>query len=239
LLRLADIRPHEAEAPSEECIVTDFSDLDMAVECTRGIDCIVHLAGVPREDSWERILPNNIVATFNIFEAARINSVQRVIFASSNHVIGYYRADQDVGPGAPVRPDSRYGVSKVFGEAVGRLYADKHGIDVACLRIGSFRPKPQERRQLATWVSPGDTVELVRSCIEAPPFHFLVVYGVSANTQRKWWDRAKEVLGYEPKDDAERFATDLPPSNTEGVAGEFHGGINCAAEFSGNPRRID
>src|SRR5262245_59293538 len=143
LLRLADVRPCSAAGKGEEAIVADFSALDAALAATRGIDCVVHLAGIPREAEWERILPNNIVGTYNLFEAARRNGVKRVVFASSNHVTGFHRVGQPVDPALPPRPDSRYGVSKVFGESLGRLYADKHGLSVACLRIGSFRERPQ------------------------------------------------------------------------------------------------
>jgi uronate dehydrogenase len=199
----------------------------------------VHLAGVPREAEWAKILPNNIEGTYNLFEAARKAGVRRVIFASSNHVIGFYRADRDVDAIAPVRPDSRYGVSKVFGEALGRLYADKHGIDVACLRIGSFRKAPENARQLTTWMSHGDMVRLTKACLDAPKFHFAVLYGVSANSRRKWWDDAQRVLGYVPRDNAEAFAERFSSSEHRSVGDLFHGGENCAQEFTGRIEEID
>src|SRR5258706_5728325 len=120
LLRLADIRPMTPGGAGEEALVCDFCNLAAAERAMQDIDCVVHLAGVPHEDSWDKILPNNIVATYNIFEAARRAGVRRVVFASSNHAIGYYRVQQRVGTEISPRPDSRYGVSKVFGEAVGR-----------------------------------------------------------------------------------------------------------------------
>ena len=138
-LRLLDIKPQAAARASEECVTADLADTAALQQAARGMDCIVHLAGVPREGAWEAILPNNIIGTYNLFEAARSAGVKRVIFASSNHVIGYYRATQKVGIDEPARPDSRYGVSKAYGEALGRMYADKYGLEVACLRIGSFR----------------------------------------------------------------------------------------------------
>jgi uronate dehydrogenase len=240
LLRLADARGMEAGGPGEETVVTDLVDLSAAQRVTEDIDCVVHLAGVPREAPWERILPNNIVATCNLFEAARQNGVKRVIFASSNHTVGYYRVGRELGIGEPPRPDSRYGASKVFGEALGRLYADKHGLSVACLRIGSFRARPQSARELRTWISHRDTVQLVQRCIDAPSFHYLVAYGVSANTRNQWHDDAARLIGYQPQDNAETYAGELAAkTEAPGPAREFHGGAFCALEFSGDPRAID
>ena len=240
LLRLADVRPCGNIARGEEEVVADFTSMDAALAATRGMECVVHLAGVPRETEWERILPNNIVATYNLFEAARCNGVKRVVFASSNHVTGFHRVGQTVDPSLQPRPDSRYGVSKVFGEALGRLYADKHGLSVACLRIGSFRARPQNARELRTWISHRDTVQLVRRCIDAPSFHFIVVYGVSANTRNEWRDEAAQLIGYRPQDNAEVYAAELE-SKTEaaGPASDFHGGQYCAQEFDGDPSRIE
>ena len=201
--------------------------------------CADRFAGIPRVADGERILPIIIVGTGNLFVAARRNGVERVVFASSNHATGFYRVGQPVDPGLPPRPDSRYGVSKVFGEALGRLYADKHGLAVACLRIGSFRERPQNARELRTWISHRDTVQLVRRCIDAPPFHFIVVYGVSANTRNEWKDESAPLIGYRPEDNAEAFAKELE-SKTEaaGPASDFHGGQYCAQEFDGDPSKI-
>ena len=141
----------------------------------------------------------------------------------------------------PARPDSRYGVSKAFGEALGRMYADKYGLEVACLRIGSFRARPQDARQLATWISHRDMVELTRCCIDAVAFHFLVLYGVSNNTRNRWDNPHAQKIGYEPVDNAEQYAAELesivPPAGDP--AAQFHGGAFCALEFSGDTRRIE
>jgi uronate dehydrogenase len=164
-----------------------------------------------------------------------------VIFASSNHVIGYYRASDAVGISEPERPDSRYGVSKAYGEALGRMYADKYGLEVACLRIGSFRARPQDARQLATWISHRDMVELVRCCLDAASFHFLVVYGVSNNARNRWQNPDAGKIGYRPLDNAEQYAAELEPIRPPAgnPAADFHGGAFCALEFTGDPRRID
>jgi uronate dehydrogenase len=239
LLRLADLRP-VTPGPGEEAVVCDITDPAALVKVFAGIDCVVHLAGVPREDAWDKILPNNIVGTYNVFEAARQAGVRRVVFASSNHTIGYYRVEGRVGRDVPVRPDSRYGVSKVFGEAVGRMYADKYGMSVACLRIGSFLAEPVVARNLVTWLSHGDMVELARAAIEAPKYHFVVVYGVSANTRACWDSPDAQKIGYRPRDNAEDYvATIAGKTAPPGPEVEFHGGPFCALEFTGNATRID
>jgi uronate dehydrogenase len=239
LLRLLDRRPVDAAGAGAESVVADLDDFAAAEAATRGIDCVVHLAGVPREAPWDDILRSNIAATYNVFEAARRNEVERIVFASSNHVMGYYPVGCRIDATMPPRPDSRYGLSKVFGEALGRLYADKHGMSVACMRIGSFRDRPRKARELRTWISHRDMVQLVTRSIEAPAFHFLVVYGVSANTRREWHDDATRLIGYQPQDDAEAFAAELEDKlDPEGPARDFQGGEFCAMEFDGDPDRI-
>jgi uronate dehydrogenase len=240
LLRLADARAMSPADAGEETVLADLAELPAALRVTEDINCVVHLAGVPREAPWEQILANNIVATYNIFEAARRNRVKRVIFASSNHAVGYYRVGRKLGATEPPRPDTRYGASKVFGEALGRLYADKHGVSVACLRIGSFRARPRNARELRTWISHRDTVQLVQRCIDAASLHYLVAYGVSANTRRQWHDDAAHSIGYRPMDDAEAYAADVSgKTELPGAASEFHGGQFCALEFDGDPHAID
>jgi uronate dehydrogenase len=237
-LRLADRVPAAALHASDEVLTGDLLDPAVAAAAVKDIDCIVHLAGIPRENTWDQILPNNIVATITLFEAARAAGVRRIVFASSNHAIGYHDATHALGIDEPVRPDSRYGVSKVFGEALGRLYADKYAMTVACLRIGSFRERPEDARQLSTWIGHRDMAELVRCAIEAPDYGFAIVYGVSANTRAKWTSPDAERLGYRPSQDAEAWAAVLesiaPPAGDP--AARFHGGAFCALEYVDPPR---
>ena len=238
LIRLTDIAPLAPAGPGEECIVADISDSSVMEGLCTGVDCIVHLAGISEEPtSWEEVLPNNIVGTYNVFEAARHSNVRRVVYASSNHVVGFYRRVYTIGTKEPLRPDGVYALSKCFGEALGRLYADKHGLGVACLRIGSFRERPEDRRQLATWLSYRDCVQLVRRCIDAPDFHFLILYGVSGNRDSFWRNEDAVRIGYAPEDSADRFRLDpeaeFPPEDP--IAARLHGGAYCLMGLSGDP----
>jgi len=237
LLRLADREPMEAQ-PGEEARTADLSDFDATLGVMEGMDAVVHLAAIAGEDSWDRILQHNIVATYNVFEAARRCGTRRVVFASSNHAIGFHRRERTIDHTAPHRPDTRYGLAKAFGEDLGSLYADKHGLEVFAMRIGSFQPEPQEARQLSTWLSHGDMVRLVTTGLETPDLHFAAVYGVSRNT-RSWWDNSLAYsLGYDPQDDAEDFADALlcanPPEPGGPVAHAMQGGIFADMEFDGD-----
>jgi uronate dehydrogenase len=186
-LRVHDLRPIAPER-GDEVLQGDLAAPRGATEAVHDVECIAHLAGIPRETGGtpDEILHANVICCHRLFEAARQAGGRRVIFASSNHVIGFYPADRPVGPDEPVRPDGYYGVSKVFGEALVRLHADKCGMEVACLRIGAFRARPGNLRELGAWISHRDLIELVRCCVTAERFHFLILYGVSANRRALW-----------------------------------------------------
>ena len=203
-MRLMDVTQLEA-GEGEEVVQGDVRRLEDARRALAGCEAVVHLAGIPEEAPFEEILEANIRGTYNVFEAARLEGCRRVVFASSNHAIGYYPVGEVIGPDAPVRPDSYYGASKVFGESVGSLYHDRYGMEVVCLRIGAFQPEPKEPRHLWIWLSHRDTVQLVQRSLTAPDVGFLVVFGISANSRSWWrkdgWDR----IGYQPVDDAEAY----------------------------------
>jgi uronate dehydrogenase len=236
-LRLTDLRELGAPGPREEVVRADLSDWDETLELVRGVDAIVHLAAIPDEDSFPRLVQANIVATYNIFEAARLCGTRRVVFASTNHVTGYYRSDEQIAPTDLPRPDTLYGATKALGELLGRLYRDKFGLEVVCVRIGSFRPEPTNVRYLSTWLSPGDAARIFLKAVTATEIGFLTVYGVS-RTSRPYWlnESAASALGYSPEDDSETFAEHLA-SLGERVNEWPHQGGNCAvASYHGDER---
>jgi len=235
LMRLADIASLPPARQGEQIVHADLLDILSLVAAMTGIDTVVHMAGVPVEPetkAWEQVLPANIIGVHNLFEAARLAGVKRVLFASSHHAAGFHRRDTPTAETLVPRPDSYYGVSKVFGEAMGRMYADKFGLQVLSLRIGAYRDAPGDPRQLSVWISPRDMVELVRCGIEAPDFGYETVYGVSANTRKFWDNSGVAFLGYAPVDNAEDWAVEVLAGPLEDpVAAPFQGGWYCAKDF--------
>src|SRR5690606_22347832 len=145
-----------ALGPDEEVHRAELTGVEDVVPLLDGADAVVHLAGVPDEAPLADLLEANVLGAHHVLEAARRTGTPRVVLASSNRLTGCYPAARTVSAEAPPRPDGLYGVSKVAVEALGRLYADKFGLQVVCLRIGSLEPEPSEPRHLATWLSPDD-----------------------------------------------------------------------------------
>jgi len=203
LLRLVDTQELGDERAGEETRVLDLSDFAATRRAVEGADAVVHLAAIAQEDRFERLLKANVATTYNVFEASRQAGVRRVVFASTNHVTGFYATTERVGPDEPVRPDSLYGVTKVFGEALGRLYADKWSLEVVCLRIGAFGERPGDADALPMWLSPGDGVRLFTRALDAPEVGFLIAYGVSRVPNPWWKNPGAAVLGYEPVDEVD------------------------------------
>jgi len=191
--------------PGEELAIAELGDKAAVFAMAEGVDAIVHLGGVSTEQTWEAILDGNIVGMVNLYEAARHHGVRRIVFASSNHVTGFYRQDEVISPRDPVRPDGFYGLSKAFGENLAQLYWDRHGIETVSIRIGSSLPEPTTRRMLATWLSLDDTERLIVAGLTAPVVRHTVVYGMSDNAN-SWWDNTSaRHLGYRPQDRSEAF----------------------------------
>src|SRR5712671_1943813 len=159
-LRMSDRRPLEGKKKEETFIKADISKMADALRITKGVDAIVHLGGYSVEGRWEGILQANIIGCYNVFEAARKNGVKRIVFPTSNHAVGFYRRDRTIDDHVYPRPDSRYGVSKVLGEALGRLYTDKYGMEMFMIRIGNLAPRPVDKRRLSIWISPRDLAQL-------------------------------------------------------------------------------
>jgi uronate dehydrogenase len=190
-----------------EVVPCELADTSAVLRLLDRVDAVVHMGGVAVEGPWQPILQANISGLHNLYESARRNGVKRVVFASSNHVTGCYPQTQTVHPQDPPRPDGNYGLSKLFGEGIARLYWDRWGIETVCLRIGTAEPEPQNRRALATWLSPRDLLRLVTCALTAPEVGFLVAYGISANARRFYdTEAAWQRLGYQPRDNAEAFA---------------------------------
>ncbi len=190
-------------------MVGDCADLPTVEGALAGVDAVVHLAGVADESDLATILRSHVVTTATVLEAMRRHGVRRLVYASSNHAVGFTPRETLVDTGVRPRPDTFYGVGKVAAEALISLYGDRHGVEGVCLRIGSFRDRPITRRHLSTWLSPADAVRLVDACLTATDVGFAVVYGISGNT-RAWWDlTGAAALGYQPVDDAETYAAEI------------------------------
>lgn len=207
-LRLLYHHTVPSDPPVEDWSQADTSSVEALLPVLQGIDAVVHMAADPStRGPWESVLPNNIIATYNLFEAARQAGVRRIVFASTNHVMGMYDRDAQwpIYADQPVRPDSLYGVSKAFGENLGRFYYDQYGLSVICLRIGWMLPEPRDAISRWMWLSPRDCAQAVSRALETD-LGYGVFYAISANSNRHW-DITKtiELLGYRPEDDAERF----------------------------------
>jgi len=202
-LRLTDARPIKDAAPNEEVIVADVGDRPAIERMMRGVSAVVHLTGAGADYSLEDLFRINVRGVFDVFESARLNGVQRIVYASSNHAFGCYPIEEHVTPDMAPRPDSLYGAFKVYGEAILRNYFDRHGIRSVSMRIGTYRTLPIDQRSLATWLSPGDVVRLVDASLRHEDPGCLIVNGYSANTRIKVADTNWDFLGYKPQDNAE------------------------------------
>ncbi len=228
ILRASDIAPMEAAGAGEEIVVAPLQDGAAVDALLAGVDAVVHLGGVSVEGPFEPILQANIVGVWNLYEAARRHGTKRIVYASSNHVTGFYRQDEVVSPLDPMRPDGHYGLSKAWGENLSRFYFDRYGIETVCLRIGSSFPEPKDRRMLATWLSYDDLERLVVASLSAPVVGHSVVYGMSDN-RTSWWDNTSaRHLGYRAEDSSEPFRAALearqPMLDPTNPALRFQGG---------------
>jgi uronate dehydrogenase len=205
LLRVSDIAAMAAAGEGEEVVQVPLEDRAGVDALVQGMDAIVHLGGISTEQPFDAIVQANIIGTYNVYEAARRHGVRRIVFASSNHVTGFYRQDEVIDATMPKRPDGYYGLSKAFGEDLARFYFDRYGIETVCLRIGSSFPEPKDRRMLATWLSYDDLERLVVASLTAPVAGHSIVFGMSDNTTT-WWDNTHaRHIGFRPQDSSERW----------------------------------
>ncbi|MCG2591892.1 NAD(P)-dependent oxidoreductase [Ramlibacter sp. XY19] len=204
-LRVSDVAAMAPAQEGEEVVQCALEDRAAVHALLQGVDAVVHLGGVSTEQPFDQIVQANIIGVYNVYEAARKHGVKRLVFASSNHVTGYYRQDEVIDATMPVRPDGHYGISKAFGENLSRFYFDRYGIETVCIRIGSSFPEPADRRMLATWLSYGDLERLLVASLTAPVVGHTIVYGMSDN-ETVWWDNTPaRHLGWRPQDSSEPF----------------------------------
>ncbi len=239
-IRWSDLRTPADLAADEEFIAADLADIAQVEKIVAGIDGIVHLGGHSVEGPWPTILNANIIGCYNLFEAAYRAKVERVVFATSNHAVGFYPRDKTIGVNVTVRPDSRYGVSKAFGEALGAFYADKHGLRVTCIRIGNVGDAPLDQRRLSIWLKPEDLVQLIRIGLEHRDIRFEIFYGASDN-EAGWWDNSNARRhGYKPQGRAEDFRAQAMAAQAklapDPVGDRFQGGPFCSDEYDADQR---
>jgi uronate dehydrogenase len=233
VVRASDI---SAMAPAagahEEVISCNLADKAGVLALAQGVDAIVHLGGISTERAFEEILDANIRGTFHIYEAARKHGIPRVVFASSNHVTGFYPQDEQVDAQSVRRPDCYYGLSKSYGEDLATFYFHRYGIETVSLRIGSSFPEPRNMRMLSTWLSYADLSHLVERALLAENVGHTVVYGVSANRELWWDNRYAAHLGFNPQDSSERFRAKLeqqPKPATDDASAHLQGGAFTVA----------
>lgn len=233
ILRLSDIgEMAPAEGPHEEVVRCDLADKAGVHQLVEGVDAILHFGGVSVERPFEEILGANICGVFHIYEAARRHGVKRVVFASSNHVIGFYKQDQRLDANSPRRPDGYYGLSKSYGEDMASFYFDRYGIETVSIRIGSSFPEPANRRMMSTWLSYDDLTQLIERSLYTENVGHTLVYGMSANRE-VWWDNSQAAhLGFTPKDSSEAFRDKVeaqPMPAADDPARIYQGGAFVAA----------
>ena len=208
-LRVSDISNLGDAGPKEELIPCDLGDLDAMLALLAGVDAVVHLGGMSIDGPFEPILNANIRGVYNLYEAARKSGTKRIIFASSNHVVGFHKQSERLDADALLRPDGNYGISKAYGEATAQYYFDRFGMETVSLRIGSSLLKPKDRRMMSTWLSFDDLTSLITCALHAPNVGHTIVYGAS-NNKHTWWDNSKAAhLGWAPKDSSEPFRAEM------------------------------
>jgi len=227
-LRLSDRLDFGVAGANEEVILADLAVASEVNLMVQGVDAIVHLGGVSVEGPFEPIMQANILGVYNLYEAARKHGVKRVVFASSNHVTGFYRQSETITSDLPARPDGFYGVSKAFGEDLSRFYFDRYGIETACIRIGSSFAEPRDRRMLASWLSFDDLHRLITACLTTPVLGHSIIFGMSNNAVT-WWDNSKaRHVGYVPQDSSDVFRDAVyartPAPDLTDPAVQFQGG---------------
>lgn len=218
-----------------------LDDPEAMARVCEGVHGIVHMGGQPTEDSWAVVNASNIQGMMTTMTAAYAAGVERFVFASSNHVVGMYPRTRKIGAGDKVRPDTRYGLSKAFGEALCALFADQHGMRCLSIRIGNVTETPADLRRLSIWLHPEDLFQLVMIGLEHPDLHNEIVYGCSDNARGFWDNKTAFALGYRPKhrseDHAEAALVDQARMPADPIGDRLQGGSFATPEFDGDIER--
>ena len=225
--------------PGESLTHGDLREPANVDRLLEGIDVLIRMAGTSVERLLPEVIENNLVGRHAVYEGARRHRVKRVVFASFNHAIGMHEVHEHLDLDCDFRPDGFYGLSKMWGEGLARLYWDKHGIESVCVRIGSAIPRPTEFHHLSTWLDLDDLLQFTMRCIEAPRGGFLVASGVSANTRSYWLPTSCEPLGYHPVQNSEDFATEIPARQNplDEIGRRHQGGSFVGIDFTPPERR--
>lgn len=236
-LVLSDIKPPGVNAKDHVYKVVDLRDFEETRKLMKGVDAVIHLGGYPREAEWDTIRDANFEATYNVFEAARIEGVARLIFASSNHATGFRRADEIISEQHPPRPDSLYGVSKVFGEALTTLYSDKYGMKTMAIRIGHISSKPRDLRRLSIWMHPEDLAQMIVIGLHSPSIMGQILFGTSESDASYYSNQYAKELGYKPKHKAYEYRQEIEnqlmdPIDKYAPSTLFQGGFAAALGFT-------
>ena len=233
-IRLSDRVEMDPARDGEELVSCELTDRETVTKMLEGVDAVIHFGGQPVEADWDTVINSNLIGAINVYDAAHKAGTDRIIFASSNHAIGMHDRANTIDHTCEARPDTRYGMSKAFGEDLGRLYAYKHGVRCMNIRIGSCFPKPFDARSLSSWLSFRDLCQLLDIGLTAD-YQFEILYGVS-NNPTSWWDNSNaERLGYKPQDTAEDYRDEFGSMTFDDPVGEaLQGGMFSATEFTGD-----
>jgi len=239
---LTDIAPFPDPLPKGARFTkADLNDGVGLLRLAEGVSTILHFGGASTDLSFENVLGPNIRGLYHVYEAARREGA-RVVFASSNHAIGFHERSERLDHGWPDSESAAGGLSKAYGELMGRLYWDKHGVESVFLRIGSSFPEPVDARMLSTWLSYADLCRLVSACIRAEAVETSVIWGASANSRTFWGKDARARIGWQPQDSADVFAGQLGAKvSGDPVTERYQGGAYASADYSRrtpSPQRI-
>jgi len=234
--------PHPLEQinPSEDICSGDLRDAANVDTLLSGVDLLIHMAATSVERPLPEVIENNLVGLHAVYEGARRHGVRRIVFASSNHSVGMHQVSEKLDINCQFRPDGFYGLSKMWGEGLARLYWDKHGVETVCVRIGSALDKPTEFRHLSTWFGNEDLLRFIMCCITVPKTGFVVAWGVSNNTRSYWTPTGCEQLGYRPEQNAEDYAPELlrQKNPLDAIGQRFQGGSFAGMDFTPADKRL-